>query len=114
LFTWLDEAKERKIYVVDDFALDVASQDDVTRQHGKIVDIYHLANLSDNLFYVAQLTQTCKVVEFWPNQFYVCDLKKGKSIIVEGLLDRTDSLYKFCDTTRPNIEPTALVAHTNE
>jgi hypothetical protein len=30
LFTWLDEAKERKIYVVDDFSLDVAGQGDVT------------------------------------------------------------------------------------
>jgi hypothetical protein len=37
LFTWLDEAKERKIYVVDDFSLDVVGQGDVTCRHGKIV-----------------------------------------------------------------------------
>jgi hypothetical protein len=30
LFTWLDETKERKIYVADDFALDVAGQGDVS------------------------------------------------------------------------------------
>jgi hypothetical protein len=30
LFTWLDEAKERKIYVANDFSLDVSSHGDVT------------------------------------------------------------------------------------
>jgi hypothetical protein len=30
LFTWLDEAKERKIYVVDDFSLEVVGQGDFT------------------------------------------------------------------------------------
>jgi hypothetical protein len=30
LFTWLDETKEREIYVVDDFVLDVTSQGDVS------------------------------------------------------------------------------------
>jgi hypothetical protein len=29
LFTPLDKAMERKIYVVDDFALEIASRDDV-------------------------------------------------------------------------------------
>jgi hypothetical protein len=68
LFTWLDEAKERKIYVVDDFSLDVVGQGDVTCRHGKIVDIYHVPNLSANLLFVSQLTQKGKIVEFWPDQ----------------------------------------------
>jgi hypothetical protein len=33
LFTWLEEAKERKIYVADDFSLDVVGQGDVTYRH---------------------------------------------------------------------------------
>jgi hypothetical protein len=53
LFTWLDEAKERKIYVADDFALDVVGQGDVTYRHGKIVDVYDVPNLSANLLSVA-------------------------------------------------------------
>ena len=45
LFTWLDEAKESKIYVVDDFSLYVAGQGVVACRHGKIVDVYHVPNL---------------------------------------------------------------------
>jgi len=33
LFTWLDEAKVRKIYLVDDFSLDVVGHGDVTYRH---------------------------------------------------------------------------------
>jgi hypothetical protein len=101
LFTRLNKAKESKIYVVDDFSLDVVGQGDVACRHGKIVDVYHVPNLSANLLFVSQLTQTGKIVEFWPDRFYVCDLKKGKSIVVDGILDPMDNLYKFCDSTRP-------------
>ena len=58
LFMWLDEAKERKIYVADDFALDVAGQGDVSCRHGKIVDVYHVPNLIANLMFVSQLAHT--------------------------------------------------------
>jgi hypothetical protein len=54
LFTWLAKDKERKIYVDNDFALDVIVQGDVTCRHGKIVDVYYVPNLSSNLLYVAQ------------------------------------------------------------
>jgi hypothetical protein len=47
---------ERKIYVVDDCALDIAGQGDVSFQHGIIVDVYHVSNLGANLFFVSQLT----------------------------------------------------------
>jgi hypothetical protein len=78
LFTILNKAEESKIYVVDDFSLDVVGQGDVACRHGKIVNVYHVPNISSNLLYVAQLTQTGKIVEFWTDWFYVRDLKKGK------------------------------------
>jgi hypothetical protein len=56
LFTSLNEAKERKIYVVDDFSLNIVGQGDVSCRHGRIVNVYHVPNLSANMF-VSQLTQ---------------------------------------------------------
>jgi hypothetical protein len=55
LFTWLDEAKERKIYVSDDFDLYVVGQGDVTYRHGKIFNTYHVPNLNANLFLLLSL-----------------------------------------------------------
>jgi hypothetical protein len=104
LFMRLNKAEESRIYVVDDFSLDVVGQGDVACRHGKIVDVYHVPNLSANLLFVSQLTQTGKIVEFWPDRFYVRDLKKGKLIVVDGILDPMDNLYKFCDSTRPESE----------
>jgi hypothetical protein len=99
LFMRLNKAKESKIYVVDDFSLDVVGQGDVSCRHGKIVDVYHVPNLSANLLFVAQLTQTGNIVEFWSDQFYVRDLKKGKSIVIGRILDLMNNLYKFHDST---------------
>jgi hypothetical protein len=56
-------------------------------------------NISANLFSVAQLTHIGKIIEFWLNQFFVRDLKKGKYIVFNKILNMTDNLYKFCDTT---------------
>jgi hypothetical protein len=36
-------------------------------------------------------------MEFWPDWFYVHDLKKGKEIFVGGFLNPKDSLYKLCE-----------------
>jgi hypothetical protein len=113
LFTWLNEDKERKIYVVDDFSLDVVGQVIVSCQHGKIDDVYHVPNPSSNLLFVTQLTHTGKIVEFWLDQFYVCDLKKDKPIFIGGLYP-IDSLYKFRDMNRLETERIALVSHTDE
>jgi len=55
-FMWFDEAKERKIYVVDDFSLDVVGHGDVTYWRGKIVDVYHVKNISANLLSIVHLT----------------------------------------------------------
>jgi hypothetical protein len=56
LFSWLDEVKERKIYVVDDFSLDFAGEGDISCRHGKIVDVCYVPNLSANMLFVAHLT----------------------------------------------------------
>jgi hypothetical protein len=53
------------MYVFADFYLDVFCQGDLSCQHGKIVYVYHVPNLSFILLFVASLTQTCKIVEFW-------------------------------------------------
>jgi len=66
LFTWLDEDKERKIYVSNGFSLDVIGEGDDTCQHVKVFDVYHVPNLNSNLWCVSQLTQTRNIVEFWP------------------------------------------------
>jgi hypothetical protein len=55
LFTSLNEAEERKIYVADDFPLDIAGQGDVSCRHWRIVDVYHVPILSANLLSVAQV-----------------------------------------------------------
>jgi hypothetical protein len=45
LFMSLDEAKEKKIYVADDFFLDIAGKGDVTYRHGRIFRCLSCAKL---------------------------------------------------------------------
>jgi hypothetical protein len=49
----LMKLRRGKSMFFDDFALDVVDQGDVTCQHGKIVDVYHVPKLSGNMFFVA-------------------------------------------------------------
>ena len=114
LFTRLNKAKENKIYVADVFSLDVVGQGDVDCRHGKIANVYHVPDIGANILFVAQLKQTCNIVEFWLDQFYVHDLKKGKLIFTSRLLDLMDNLYKICDMSRRDTEMTSLVYHTNK
>jgi hypothetical protein len=51
--TWIKLLK-RKIYVVDDFVLDIVGHGDIPYRHGKIFDVYHVPNLSANLLLVSQ------------------------------------------------------------
>jgi hypothetical protein len=99
LFTSLNEVEERKIYVIDDFSLNIFGHGDVSYRHGRIYDIYHVPNISFNMLYVSQLTKTSKIVEFWPYWFFVKDLKKGQFIFSKGFLDPKGIPYKFCDMT---------------
>jgi hypothetical protein len=62
LFMSLDEAKERKIYVADDFSFDFFYQGHVTCQPGNIFDVCHVPKLNINLSYVSQLTQIGNIV----------------------------------------------------
>jgi hypothetical protein len=66
------------------------------------------------MLYVSLLTKKGNVIKFWLDHFYVHDLKKGKLIIVGGILDPNDNLYKLCDTTQLDSEPSSLVSHINE
>jgi hypothetical protein len=76
--------------------------------------VYHVTNLNENVFSIAQLTQIDKIVNLFPDWFYVRDLKKGKLIVGDGLLDLTKNLYKFHDLTRPKSKLTTLISHTND
>ena len=56
LFSSLDSALEKKILVVDEFALDIISHGDVTYQHGWVIDVFHVPSLSGNLLSISQVT----------------------------------------------------------
>jgi hypothetical protein len=114
LFTRLNKFNESIIYVIDDFSLDVVGQGVVSCRHGKIVNIYHVPNISSNLLSIAQLTQTGNIMDFCTDQFYVKDLKKGKYIFLDGILYLMENLYKFHESTHPKFEPNALISHTDE
>ena len=64
LLSSLDVSNEKKIYVSNNFALNIVGQDDISCQHGQIVDVYHVPSLSANILFISQLTQTGKIVEF--------------------------------------------------
>lgn len=95
LFSSFDTTTAKNIYVEDDFALDTIGHGDVSCRHGQIIDMFHVPSLSANLLSISQLAQTSKIVEFWPNCFFIKDIKKDRSIIVEGVLYPKDQLYKF-------------------
>ena len=54
LLSYLDKFFERNIYVVDDFVLDIVGHGDIPYRHGKIFNVYHVPNLSENLLLVSQ------------------------------------------------------------
>ena len=56
LFYSLDVASKKKIYVVDDFSLDIVGRGDIPCQWGWIVVVYHVPNLNVNFLSVSQLT----------------------------------------------------------
>lgn len=55
LFSSLDTFTENKIYVVDKFAFSIIGHGDITCQHGRIIDIYHVPSLSVKLLSISQL-----------------------------------------------------------
>lgn len=107
LFSSLDTTIENKIYVANDFALDIVGHGDVTCRRGQVVNVFHVPSLSVNLLSVSQLTYTDKIVEFWPDHFFIKDRKNPRPIIAKGVLDPKDKLYKFCDLSRLESRPTS-------
>ena len=78
LFSSLDTIVENKIYVGDDFALDISNHNDVSCWCGWIIDVFHVPSLNVNLLLVSQLTHTGKTVELWPDHFFIKDLKDDR------------------------------------
>ena len=95
LFSSLDSTLEKKIYVVDDFGFDIDGHAEVTCRCGQIIDMFHVYCISINQLSISQLTQTNKIVELWPNHFFIKDLWKNKLIVANGVFDPKDWLYKF-------------------
>lgn len=56
LLSSLDATTENKIYVDDNFALDITGHGDIPCRHGWIIDVYHVPSLSVNLLFISQLT----------------------------------------------------------
>lgn len=80
----------------DDFTLNIIGHGDNPNRYGWIVDMYHVLNLSTNLFSVSQLTQTYKIVELWLDHFFAKDMKNDRSIAAEGfLLNQILSLHRL-------------------
>lgn len=52
----LDTTIENKIYMASNFALDIIDHCDVSCQHGRNVDVFHVPILSMNMLLVSQLT----------------------------------------------------------
>lgn len=51
-----DVSTENKIYVADNFGFYITGHGDVSCQHGRIVDVYHVPHLSAKFLFVCQLT----------------------------------------------------------
>lgn len=64
LFSSLDKDIENKIYVDYDFSLDITGHGDIPCWHGRIVNVYHVPRLGENLLLVSQLTQIGNIIEF--------------------------------------------------
>jgi hypothetical protein len=63
LLSSLNEAKEEKIFVVDDYAVTISGSGSVV-----INGVYHILQLSANLLFIPQITEIGKKVEIWPNK----------------------------------------------
>ena len=53
LLSSLDVSTENKSYVATNFSLDMTSHDDIPCWHDRILDMYHVPNLSENLLLVS-------------------------------------------------------------
>lgn len=79
LYFCFNEAKEQTIFVVDGYALTVASNGSVNCENRMINDVHHMytVQLSANLLFVPKITQIGKEIEFWPNKFTMKDINNN-------------------------------------
>jgi hypothetical protein len=52
-------------------------------------------------------------VEFWPNQFVVEDMRKNFDVVIEGILDSKEKLFKIDDFPRKYLGLTTLIVKTS-
>ena len=81
--------------MIDNYSLDIIGRGDIPCQHGRVVDVYHVPSLNVNLLLVSKLTQTSKIVEFYPNPFFVKDINNENSIVAKGSLNLKDHYISF-------------------
>lgn len=97
LFSSFNEATKQNIYVADDYALYIVGEDDILCQHRKFSNTYHFPSLSEKNLSVSQLTQTSKIVEFWPNRFVVKNMNNEGLNFTKGFLNSKGGLDTFFD-----------------
>ena len=56
LFSSLDTSTENKIYVEDKFTIDIVGHGDIACRHSRIVNVYHVPSISENLLSISQPT----------------------------------------------------------
>jgi len=61
------------------------------------------------MLFIPQLTPIGKTIEFWLDRFVVKDINNDFDIVVEGILNCKDTLYKFCGLTQNDIGLTTLI-----
>ena len=113
LFSSLDFALEKKIFLVNNFAHDIVRYGIVICRHGCIFNVFHVPSLNENIFSVSQLIRTKNIIEFWPDQLFIKNLK-DRSIIIDGTVDPKDQLYKLRNLPQLEFGKTILIAEANE
>jgi hypothetical protein len=101
---------ENKIFVVDYYALTIFCCGKIECQNCVIIDVYHVPIMSAILFYIPQLTQNGKMLEFWSDQFVVKDMHNKFVVVAKGILDLKGKLYNFFDPQKKVLGMTPLIA----
>lgn len=114
LFPSLDMAKEKKIYLVDNFSLNTARHGGIPYWHGQIIDVYHVHIINANILSISKLSYTGKLVKFWMDIFFLKYLKNDRSIVIEGFLNSKEWLYKFCALSWLFPKLASLIAQIDE
>lgn len=77
LFSLMNETKEENIVVANDYTLSIVGTSSVDCESDMIIKICDVPPLSSYLWYVPQIAQIGKKVEFWPNRFVMKDINNN-------------------------------------